>query len=213
MKKYSLIIWDFNGTLVDDVDAALGAVNDMLQKRGQPKIDLNEYRSAVDIPIWKFYETVFEEGTITPEEAIEEFAMGYERHLKSEPLMEGAKDVLDHFKSCKIKQIVLSASHIDKVKSRLQSLGVAGYFDSILGRSDDFVGDKSYLAKQYLCKNKVTASEVLVIGDCSNDFDMAEHLGCDCILCTKGHHSRKEMKRTSACVIDSLCEIKTLISL
>ena len=35
MKNYSLIIWDFNGTLLDDVGAALGSVNDMLARRGK----------------------------------------------------------------------------------------------------------------------------------------------------------------------------------
>ena len=212
MKQYSLIIWDFNGTLIDDVDAALGAVNDMLTKRAQPQIDLSRYRSAVDIPIWKFYETIFEKGTITPEEAIEEFALGYERHLKTEPLMEGVRDVLEFFRKSNTKQIVLSASHIEKVRSRLQSLGVAGYFDHILGRSDDNVGDKSYLAKQYLGEYNIHSAEVLVIGDCINDFDVAQSLGCDCTLCSKGHHSRMQLKNTSALIVDSFYELYNLIS-
>ena len=35
MKNYSLIIWDFNGTLLDDVGAALSSVNDMLARRSK----------------------------------------------------------------------------------------------------------------------------------------------------------------------------------
>lgn len=212
MKKYSLIIWDFNGTLVDDVDAALGAVNDMLTKRDQPRIDLNKYRNAVDIPIWKFYETIFTEGSITIEEAIVEFAAGYEKYLKPDPLMEGVRDILEFYKISGTKQIVLSASHVDKVRSRLNSLYVADYFDRILGRSDDNVGDKSYLAKKYLQENNISPADVLVIGDCINDFDVAQSLGCDCILCTKGHHNRQQLKTTSAFVVDSFCELKKLIS-
>jgi len=96
MSKYSLVIWDFNGTLIDDVSAALGAVNDMLTKRSQPQINLKKYYSAIDIPIWKFYETVFVPDTITPLEAIEEFEIGYEKHLKADPLMEGARNVLEY---------------------------------------------------------------------------------------------------------------------
>lgn len=213
MKKYSLVIWDFNGTLIDDVSAALGAVNDMLTKRTQPQINLSQYQSAVDIPIWRFYETVFIPGTITPEEAIAEFDTGYEKHLNPEPLMEGAKDILEHFKKYGLKQIVLSASHKDKVKARLGALNVIDYFDCILGRSDDNVGDKTYLAKQYFADNNINPSEVLVIGDCVNDFDVATSLGCDCVLCTKGHHSRLEMKNTTAKIIDSLFELKNLINI
>lgn len=210
MKNYSLIIWDFNGTLVDDVSAALGAVNDMLIKRCQPCIDLQRYQSAVDIPIWKFYETVFLPDTITMEEAIEEFEVGYEKHLKPQPLMEGVKELLELFKTSGAKQIVLSASHIDKVRSRLSALGISDYFECVLGRSDDNVGDKSYLAKRYFNSNNIIPSCVLIIGDCKNDSDVARGLGCDCILCTKGHHSRNELTETSAVIVDSFYDIKVL---
>ncbi|MBE6738212.1 MAG: HAD family hydrolase [Ruminococcaceae bacterium] len=207
MSKYSLVIWDFNGTLIDDVSAALGAVNDMLTKRSQPQINLKKYYSAIDIPIWKFYETVFVPDTITPLEAIEEFEIGYEKHLKADPLMEGARNVLEYFSNLGVKQIVLSASHVNKVKERLQSLGIINYFDKVLGRSDDFVGDKTYLAKEYFSDMNIVPSEVLLIGDCVNDYEVSAALGCDCILTTKGHQSRCEFTNISALIVDELSEI------
>ena len=48
MKNYSLIIWDFNGTLLDDVGAALGSVNDMLARRSKKPITLDEYREYIE---------------------------------------------------------------------------------------------------------------------------------------------------------------------
>lgn len=212
MKKYSLVIWDFNGTLIDDVEAALGAVNDMLIKREQPQIDIAKYKSAVDIPIWKFYETVFLPDTITQDEAIEEFEIGYNKYLCDEPLMDGAKDLLEYFSSRGTKQIVLSASHVNKVKSRLAELDILHFFHKVLGRNDDNVEDKSYLARQYFSDSVITPSEVLVIGDCVNDYEMAQNLGCDCILTTQGHHSRQEMKGILSPIVDSLHEIISILN-
>ena len=58
MKKY--IIWDWNGTIVDDAGIALDAVNDMLREQHRPEITLEEYRNAMDTPILRFYEQFFD---------------------------------------------------------------------------------------------------------------------------------------------------------
>ncbi len=210
MKKYKAIIWDFNGTLIDDVKAALGAVNDMLLKRAQPKIDINKYYDAVDTPIWKFYQKVFVPDTITPEEAIAEFATGYEKHLSPNPLMNGAEDVLNYFKSMGMIQIVVSASHKSKVTEKLRTLGISHYFDTVLALSDYNAGDKTHLAQEYLKDNDIAPGDTLVIGDCVADFQMAASLSADCILTTKGHQSRREFAKTSATIIDELTEIINL---
>ncbi len=211
MKKYTTIIWDFNGTLVDDVYAALGAVNDMLTRRDQKIITIDDYYKAVDTPIWKFYEQVFTPGTITPEEAIAEFATGYDKHIKSEPLMEGANQVLSYLASLHKTQLVVSASHIDKVTSRLVSLGVMDYFQKVLALTDYNAGDKTFLAQRYITNNGISSDDVVVIGDCVADWQMSKNLHCDCILNTKGHQSRREFSVTDALIIDSLLELKNII--
>lgn len=211
MKKYNTIIWDFNGTLIDDVGAALGAVNDMLLRRNQNVITLDEYYKAVDTPIWKFYEQVFIPDTITPDEAIAEFDSGYEKHLKPDPLMEGAADVLSHFKGAHKRQIVVSASHIDKVRPRLGELGISDFFHTVLARCDYMAGDKTYLAQRYFAENSIDPKEAVVIGDCVADWQMAKFLHCDCILNTKGHQSRREFSLTDAVIVDSLTELKSII--
>lgn len=211
MKKYSTIIWDFNGTLVDDVYAAIGAVNDMLIKRNQNPITINEYSENVDIPIWKFYERVFVPGTITPEDAISEFAAGYDKYIKPRPLMEGAEEILSYLQKAGKNQLVVSASHIDKVTASLETLGIRSYFQTVLALTDYNCTDKSFLAQQYVSENNISAECVLVIGDCVADWQMSKALYCDCVLITKGHQSRREFALTDAIIIDSLIELKNFI--
>lgn len=211
MKKYKTIIWDFNGTIIDDVNAALGAVNDMLTKRCQKPIDLQRYRDAIDIPIWNFYLTVFDPGTITREEAIVEFDLGVDKHLQKNPLMPYADKALSYFNTLGKRQIIVSSSHIDKVRKQLATLGVENYFTQVLALSDYYAGDKTHLAREYMKAHGLLSSESLVIGDCVADYRMANELGCDCILNTMGHQSSEALFKTGAVVIDSLSELINIV--
>ena len=87
MKEYKVIIWDFNGTLIDDVKAALESVNDMLRRRNLPLINMEQYASYVDTPIIKFYEHIFDDlYSMDFGEIAIEFNEGYEKHLPQRAL-------------------------------------------------------------------------------------------------------------------------------
>lgn len=213
MKEYKVIIWDFNGTLIDDIDAALASVNDMLIRRKLPTINLEQYASFIDTPIIKFYEHIFDDLYSMDFNVIaDEFNSGYEKHLRSHAVMPCAEDVLGYFNSLGKLQTVISATHIDKVNTRLSEFGLDGYFDKILAHDNLIAEDKTHLAVKYFHEKGIKPQEAVVIGDCVADFKMADALGCDCILTTQGHQSRKEFAVTTAYVIDSLEELKNLIT-
>lgn len=212
MKEYKVIIWDFNGTLIDDVNAALESVNDMLTRRNLPLINMEQYASYVDTPIIKFYEHIFDDlYSMDFGEIAIEFNEGYEKHLPERAVMANAEDVLEYFNQKGKLQTVISATHIDKVTNRLTEFGLTGYFDKILAHNNLIAEDKTHLAVKYFAEKGIKPSEAVVIGDCVADFKMAEAIGCDCILTTQGHQSRKEFAETTALVIDSLLELKNLI--
>ena len=58
--KYKYIVWDWNGTLLDDISASLASVNDMLIKRNMDIIDIVRYKECIGVPIICFYEQVFD---------------------------------------------------------------------------------------------------------------------------------------------------------
>ncbi|MBQ7385845.1 MAG: HAD family hydrolase [Ruminococcus sp.] len=213
MKEYKVIIWDFNGTLIDDINAALASVNDMLTRRELPIISFEQYASYVDTPIIKFYEHIFDDlYSMDFGEIAVEFNEGYEKHLPDRAVMANAEEVLEYFNSKGKLQTVISATHIDKVNNRLTEFGLSGYFDKILAHNNLIAEDKTHLAVGYFEEKGISPSEAVVIGDCVADFKMAQTLGCDCILTTQGHQSRKEFAETNAVVIDSLAELKNIIA-
>ena len=213
MQEYKVIIWDFNGTLIDDVNAALESVNDMLARRNLPLINMAQYASYVDTPIIKFYEHIFDDlYTMDFGKIAIEFNEGYEKHLPEKAVMADAEEVLEYFNSKGKLQTVISATHIDKVNNRLTEFGLSGYFNKILAHNNLIAEDKTHLAVKYFDDKGIKPEEAVVIGDCVADFKMAEALGCDCILTTQGHQSRIEFAETKATVIDSLSELKNIIA-
>lgn len=213
MKEYKVIIWDFNGTLIDDVNAALNSVNDMLKRRNLPLINMAQYASYVDTPIIKFYEHIFDDLYSMDFSLIAaEFNEGYEKHLPPKAIMADAEEILEYFYSKGKLQTVISATHIDKVTKRLNEFGLSKYFDKILAHNNLIAEDKTHLAVKYFAEKGIAPEKAVVIGDCVADFKMAQALGCDCVLTTQGHQSRAEFYKTTAIVIDSLTELKNIIA-
>ena len=96
--NYKYILWDWNGTLLDDVTACLNSVNDMLDSRGLERIDIVRYREVIGVPIIKFYEKVFDLEKYDYTEIIKDFNEGYIRHLDEAHISDGAVELLEYFK-------------------------------------------------------------------------------------------------------------------
>ena len=209
--KYKYVIWDWNGTLLDDVGAALASVNDMLAIRGREPIDLVRYRECIGVPIIKFYERVFDMANDDYSLIIKQFNEGYARHVLACGLSAGAAEALEFFRKCGARQAVVSSSHSDIVKAGIEKYGIGGYFDAILGASDYFAGSKIERAVEYLSQNGADDGSVLVIGDLEHDAEMAGEIGADCVLLRSGHENPARLEAANAMLIGSLGELPTLV--
>ena len=79
MLKYKYIIWDWNGTLLNDIGASLASVNDMLAARGREPIDIVYYKECISVPIIGFYEKVFD----MEKEDLEQFYPEFDEYRES----------------------------------------------------------------------------------------------------------------------------------
>ncbi|MGN1112922.1 MAG: HAD family hydrolase [Acutalibacteraceae bacterium] len=208
MIKPTCVFWDYNGTLIDDVGAALESVNDMLRKRDMPCIDLEQYKSYIDTPISKFYEHLFDLNEIPFEVIANEFDVGYEKYIAADPVMDGARELLTHFSRLGSFQAIISGSQQSVIESGAKRYGLYGYFDLISGADDHYVRSKVKRAESIAKRHCKSSDEILVIGDCVQDFEVSRALGAQCILLTAGHQSTADLKKTGAAVVDSLLEIK-----
>ena len=202
---YDYIIWDWNGTLLNDVGSSLASVNDMLALRNKEPIDINTYRDAIGVPIIKFYEKFFDLENEDYNTIIKQYNDGYMKHLSSFNLSDGAETVLEHFKSNGCTQIIVSSSNNKQLTENVKKYGIYQYFESILGAEDFMANSKIERAETFL-KNHGKGSS-LVIGDLEHDAELAAAIGADCALLTTGHDSISRLKKSGARIIDSLLEL------
>lgn len=201
--KYTHVIWDFNGTIFDDLSVGVEAINTMLKRRNMPILaSVEEYRSKFGFPIKDYYAKCgfdFEKDdyeTVLAPEWVEE----YNRLEKSAGLCHNVKNALELLSDRGISQSILSASRDDMLISQINRLGISDYFDDIIGCDNFFAYGKAHLCKKYVFEHP--ERRFIMIGDTTHDHDVAKSAGIDCALVTTGHMSRKVLSLCGCEVYD-----------
>jgi len=203
---YHTVIWDFNGTLADDIDLGISSVNSMLSKRGLPVLtDREEYRRHFRFPIIDYYRSIGFDFKREPYEILAK--EWFDLYLEGEPSlkpMTGAKETLERLRTAGLRQIVLSTSEESLLLSQIKRFGFEGYFDRVIGKGDIYAHGKAEIAQKILGRD---FSGSVMIGDTDHDRTTADAIGADCILYSGGHGSVDSLVSTGAPVYDSLAGI------
>lgn len=205
--KYTHILWDFNGTIIDDVATGMKSVNTLLERRGLPTIDtIERYHSVFTFPITTYYTNI---GFDFEKEPFADIAIEWteqnEVNIKKAPLHNGVTQALDFFKELGIPQIILSATHKEMLINHIKGLGIYDYFDDFLGLDNIHAESKVAIGIEWMNQNPT--AHPLMIGDTTHDSEVAEKMGCECVLVAKGHQSRKTLEATGRRVYTSVDEI------
>ena len=206
MPLYKRIIWDFNGTLLDDLDVCFRCVNALLVRHGKaPFADYDKYRHTFRFPIKEYYRDAGFDFDVTPYDvlAAEFMEMYYEREPYT-PLVDGVKETLDTLRSLGIKQTVLSASRLEYLRTQLDRLNITHYFDEVLGISDIYAASKLHIAREWIAASGEDPDTMLMVGDTLHDAETALELGCKCVLYSGGHQS---LEAFDGPVIDNIAEV------
>ena len=203
--NYDWIIWDWNGTLLNDVELALDVANGMLARRGLPVMDLERYRAIFDFPVERYYRAAgFDFSTEPFEVAADEFISEYNRRVTEARLHDGVTSVLDGLRQAGIRQAVLSASRQHSLESAVASYDISDRFTSLQGLADHFAVSKSAAGHELMEFLSIPAGRALMIGDTTHDAEVAAHMGVDCALISAGHQSAERLERCGVPVYDSL---------
>lgn len=202
--RHTHLLWDFNGTIMDDVQAGIDSVNIMLAERGLATIpSVEKYRSIFDFPIEDYYRSLGFDFEAEPYEVLAPIWVAlYEEHSKRSPLCEGVRETLASVCSLGVKQSVLSACELEMLERNLKNYGVNGYFEEVLGLDNIHARSKTHLAIEWRERNPDAVP--LFLGDTTHDAAVAEAIGADCVLYSGGHQSREKLERTGYPVIDDV---------
>lgn len=201
------ILFDFNGTIVDDVELSLRAINDTAHKylkRGP--IYIEEYRDVFTFPVKDYYTALgFDFDVLNWEEVGQNWFNFYQTHKDEAKLHDGVVDLLISNRNKGYKNIVLSASRKDLLIDQLKELGVYDYFDEVLGIDDIYASSKLPIGLAFI-KDK-DPKECILIGDSEHDKAVADAMGIESILIANGHESKKRLSKISNNVYDNISEV------
>jgi phosphoglycolate phosphatase len=210
MSTKKTIIWDWNGTLIDDTWVCIDTINEMLEARQLPFLSYDRYLDIFTFPVKDYYEIlVFDFGRELWDKTANEFMTSYFKNLHSCKLTKGAQEVLEFFRSQGFSQVIISAMKHDVLVESVNSLGIIDYFEFIGGIGNHYGGGKIENAIEFFSSGDINPSDCIFIGDTLHDAEVADTMKCNCILVAAGHQSRKRLEKSGNTVINDLTEIKT----
>ncbi|MCH0543076.1 HAD family hydrolase [Streptomyces sp. MUM 203J] len=210
MGKHSAhLVWDWNGTLLDDIGAVIEATNAAFEEIGMEPITLARYRELYCVPVPKFYERLM--GRLPSDEEWAVMDGAFHRHYWQRAdacgLADGAAELLAAAAGAGRTQSLLSLAPHERLVPLVRQHGIADWFVRVDGRQDTSTAGKAGHMVRHLRELEGVASErVVVIGDAADDAVAAAHVGARAVLYTGGSHSRASLAVAGVPVVDSLAE-------
>ena len=160
--KYKYVIWDWNGTLYDDVQIGVDAMNEMLKIKGYNKfLTVEKYREIFCFPVIEYYRQVGFDFSVHPfEELAELYIRLYSPLQKKAKLYSGADDVLREIKKRGAVQTVISACEKNRLAFQINQFDIMDFFYGVAGIDDNLARGKAQLAKKSSI-NEFTTSIVI----------------------------------------------------
>ena len=210
--KYTHLIWDFNGTVLDDVAVGIESANALLKRCELAAIpSADAYRALFGFPIRTYYERLGVDFSKTPFEMLA--PIWVEEYLSRADRAElniGVRETISRVKALGIPQILLSATEIGMLKKQLSALEIENCFDEILGLDNIHAASKEKLAQEWCLAHP--SAKPLFLGDTDHDFEVATAAEQDCVLFSGGHQAKARLERTGAPVIERISDVLSYLT-
>ena len=197
------LLWDWNGTLLDDTRACIDALNIMLARRGLPAIGLDYYRAHFSFPVRPFYASL---GVRLELEDWDRLAQEYHDAYHAQPMALNGETLssLELARSLGCRQAIISALRQDMLDRATARFGVAPYMEHVFGADNLDGGSKLARARELLAAilprpgtRTSPPPPIVLIGDSLHDKEVADGLGVKCVLFSGGGHSRARLARVA----------------
>ena len=196
-----LVVFDWNGTILSDTNAIVVGVNARLKFFDHPAITIKQYRDVFQMPAIKLYEAL---GIDTKQydKAAEQnhsklFHDAYEAKAIHARTRAGTREVLTFLEKVGISKILLSNHTVSSIKTQCKRLKLDSYFETVLANDDvwnAYLKGKKDRLVQYLADSKLKPSEVLIIGDSTEEIEIGKELGLHTVAISGGFVSTKRLK-------------------
>ncbi|MBA6438510.1 MULTISPECIES: HAD family hydrolase [Streptomyces] len=203
------LVWDWNGTLLHDIDAVISATNASFQEIGLPPITLERYRDLYCVPVPRFYERLM--GRLPTDEEWAVMDQAFHRHYwalaETAALAIGARQLLTEWQEAGLTQSLCSLAPHEYLLPLVRTHGIERHFVRVDGRTGQSnTGKAEQMMRHIAALEGVPPQRMVVIGDALDDAVAARHVGARAVLYTGGSHSRASLEAAGVPVVDTLEE-------
>jgi phosphoglycolate phosphatase-like HAD superfamily hydrolase/ADP-ribose pyrophosphatase YjhB (NUDIX family) len=200
------IIFDWSGTLVDDLPAVLEASNFVLAQSGKPEMSLEEFRAEFSLPFKKFYDRHTPDVPMPQLESW--FHASFKQAQDSVCELPHAREFLEFCRARKLRTFLLSTVQGDYFATQCRVTG----FDAFLEKPYTDVWDKRKKIHDILAENRLKPDETLFIGDMEHDIETAKHGGVHSCAVLTGYNTLEQLRAAQPdLIVEHLGELRGVL--
>ena len=199
------IIFDWSGTLVDDLPPVWQATNFVLAQAGRPEMTLAEFRAEFCLPFTKFYDKH------TPNVPLPKLEGWFHESFRTQQAcvsaLPHAQEFLEFCRVQAVRTFLLSTVHPDYWAIQSSVTDFARFIDM------PYVGvwDKRQKIHDILTENGLKPEETLFIGDMEHDIDTAKHGGIHSVAVLTGYNTLEQLRRAEPdLIVEHLRELREI---
>ena len=209
--RYESIIWDWNGTLLNDVGIAVESINHLLSDRNLELLTREKYLEVFTFPVQDYYELIGFDLNVEPFEIpASQFITIYNNAVQQCGLFDEVIPLLTRLHQQGYRQFILSAMEQQYLEKTVIDNGIHPYFEDLCGLSDNYAVSKVENGLSLINERGLHPNTTLMVGDTIHDFEVAQKIGCQCVLIANGHQSKERLLTTGTQVLDKLDQIEFL---
>ncbi len=200
------IIFDWSGTLVDDLPAVWAASNHVFERAGVEPFTLERFRSEFQLPFAPFYARYVAHVPIADLERW--FHERFAQVQDSVVALPFAREFLEFGRAAGWRMFVLSAVHPRLFAAQAAATGFAEFVEK------PYVGvaDKREVIARLLAENGLNPAETLFIGDMEHDVETARHGGVPSAAVLTGYNSAEQLRAAGPdLIVEHLDELRRVL--
>jgi phosphoglycolate phosphatase-like HAD superfamily hydrolase len=200
------LVWDWNGTLLDDLSLVVSSTNHAFAAVGGRSLDADEHRTRFRRPVAEFYAEILERA-VDEEEFGRLDRIFHDAYRMGLTTMTLAADAMTAIKSWPGSQSLLSMWFHEELVPAVETYGLAGVFTRVDGLRTEVGGDlKAGHLARHLAELGVPGDRVVLIGDSLDDAAAADAVGGGAVLYTGGFTHPARLRASGRPVADTLVE-------
>lgn len=199
-------IFDWSGTLVDDMALVICATNYVMRIYEKPEWERESFRRSFRLPYDEFYEECL--PGVALDELEEHFRAGFDCSKETVPVLPHAQEFLEYLHEQKSKMFVLTSMDAKAFEQQVHDLDLSHYFQETYSG----VLDKRELIGEIIKSHGLDPKKTIFVGDMTHDVETAHHGGIYSAGVLTGYNHREVLESVNpTLLLENLDEFKQLL--